>query len=355
MAQAVSQARDFDADDCVGSRVERLATAERLGPDGVLLELVCLTRERPFQEEPQRAPDRPAPWNARLARIRSSSRSTSSLAIGASDIRTAAHLTSPEVAESITYVTPWSPLRTGAGPVHARTLHACAHPCWPCWRLPHSLSRCSRKPVPVIALTNGRWFDGNTFQPADRLQRQWIVPLREAGADRPDPRPGRAPGSSRRSPKPHNHNIDGAVEARSLAAIRKYVADGVFYVKIQGNYPLTDEQRRRLPINRPGAPDVAFAQAFITATGGHPTVAARGDPAAAGVDHPGHRQGRAARHGSISRSIRERELHATWPRSIRALRPDFIKTNLRGPDEFDSRRSDPAFAGRKASIPRYCA
>ena len=147
---------------------------------------------------------------------------------------------------------------------------------------------------PVIALTNGRWFDGNTFQPRtaysvgglfrfekppriDRtldLEGAWIVPpFAEA----------------------HNHNIDGAVEERSLAAIRKYVADGVFYVKIQGNYPLTDEQRRRLPINRPGAPDVAFAQAFITASGGHPTVLHKEILLPQGI--PGYHEGKASRHG----------------------------------------------------------
>ena len=87
----------------------------------------------------------------------------------------------------------------------------------------------------VIAFTNGRWFDGTSFQPRttysvngtlslttpariDRtidLSGTWVIPpFAEA----------------------HNHNIDGAVEERSLGAIRKYVADGVFYVKIQGNY-----------------------------------------------------------------------------------------------------------------------
>jgi hypothetical protein len=68
----------------------------------------------------------------------------------------------------------------------------------------------------------------------------------------------------------HNHNIDGAVEERSRQALRRYVADGVFYVKIQGNYPLTDEFRRRLPMNRADGPDVLLAQSFLTATGGHP-------------------------------------------------------------------------------------
>ena len=200
----------------------------------------------------------------------------------------------------------------------------------------------------VIALTNGRWFDGNSFQPRtaysvngtlsftapariDRtidLSGTWVVPpFAEA----------------------HNHNIDGVVEARSLAAIRKYVADGVFYVKIQGNYALTDEQRRRLPINRPGAPDVAFAQAFITATGGHPTLLHDEILLRQGY-YPG-----IAKEGLRDRVYftidTERELDATWPR-ILALRPDFIKTNLWHSHEFERRRDDPAFIGRKGLDPR---
>jgi hypothetical protein len=199
----------------------------------------------------------------------------------------------------------------------------------------------------VIALTNGRWFDGKSFQlrttysvngtlsftPPARIDRTidlsgtWVVPpFGEA----------------------HNHNVDGAVEARSLAAIRKYVADGVFYVKIQGNYPLTDQQRGRLPINRPGAPDVAFAQAFITATGGHPSFLHEEILLRQGY-YPGLTK-EDLRDKVYFTTDTEAELAATWPR-ILALRPDFIKTNLWYSDEFERRRNDPAFAGRKALNP----
>ena len=199
----------------------------------------------------------------------------------------------------------------------------------------------------AIAFTNGRWFDGQSFQPRttysvngtlsfaapariDRtvdLSGMWVVPpFAEA----------------------HNHNIDGAVEARSLAAIRKYVADGVFYVKIQGNYPLTDQQRAGLPINRPGAPDVAFAQAFITATGGHPAVLHEEILLRQGY-YPGLTKEELRDKVNITIDTEE-ELALTWPR-ILALRPDFIKTNLWYSDEFERRRNDPAFAGRKGLDP----
>jgi imidazolonepropionase-like amidohydrolase len=200
----------------------------------------------------------------------------------------------------------------------------------------------------VIAFTNGRWFDGRSFQHQttysvngtlsfaapkriDRtidLSGTWVVPpFAEA----------------------HNHNIDGAVEARSLAAIRKYVADGVLYVKIQGNYPLTDQQRTGLPINRPGAPDVAFAQAFITAAGGHPTALHEEILLRQGY-YPGLTKEELRNKVFFTIDTGD-ELALKWPR-ILALRPDFVKINLWYSDEFERRRNDPAFAGRKGLDPR---
>jgi imidazolonepropionase-like amidohydrolase len=112
---------------------------------------------------------------------------------------------------------------------------------------------------------------------------------------------------------------------------------------------LTDRQRGRLPINRPGAPDVAFAQAFITATGGHPSIL-----------HEDILLPQGYYKGITKEELRdkvyitidtEEDLVAKWPR-ILAFRPDFIKTNLWYSDEFERRRNDPAFAGRKALDPR---
>jgi imidazolonepropionase-like amidohydrolase len=200
----------------------------------------------------------------------------------------------------------------------------------------------------VIALTNGRWFDGKSFQPRTTFSVNGTLSFTEpARIDRVIDLSGAwvVPPFA----EAHNHNIDGAVEERSLAAIRKYVADGVLYVKIQGNYPLSDQQRGRLPINRPGAPDVAFAQAFITATGGHPSVLHEEILLPQGY-YPGIAKEELRDKVYITIDT-EDQLAAKWPR-ILALRPDFIKTNLWYSDEFERRRNDPAFAGRRALDPR---
>jgi hypothetical protein len=200
----------------------------------------------------------------------------------------------------------------------------------------------------IVALSNGRWFDGTSFQLRTAYSVSGMLSFAEP------PRIDRTIDLAGTWVVPpfgeaHNHNIDGAVEERSLAAIRRYAADGVFYVKIQGNYALTDEQRRRLPINRPGAPDVAFAQAFITATGGHPTLLHEEILLRRGY-YPGIARGGLGERVNFTIDT-ERDLDAKWPR-ILALRPDFIKTNLWYSDEFEQRRTDPAFAGRRGLDPR---
>lgn len=105
------------------------------------------------------------------------------------------------------------------------------------------------------AFVNGQWFDGKGFSArtvhsvdatftlrrptrVDRtldLAGTWVVPpFGEA----------------------HNHNIGTGVEELDRQAIRRYLADGVFYVKSQGNLPLTDAMKIRLGLNRPDSVDI---------------------------------------------------------------------------------------------------
>jgi imidazolonepropionase-like amidohydrolase len=199
----------------------------------------------------------------------------------------------------------------------------------------------------TVAFVNGRWFDGRSFQTrtvysvngvlrfaAPRaigrtidLEGAWIVPpFAEA----------------------HNHNIDGAVEGRALAALRQYAADGVLYVKIQGNYPLSDEMRASLPMNQPGTPDVLLAQTFLTATGGHPIALHESILFAQGFYPKLTREDLNDRlYFTIDAAD---ELEAKWPAILR-LRPDFIKVNLWYSDEHGLRKDDDAYYGRKALDP----
>lgn len=113
----------------------------------------------------------------------------------------------------------------------------------------------SQKP-PNVALTNGKSFDSPTvysvngqfkFKKPTRVDSTldlagiWIVPpFGEA----------------------HNHIIGTGIEEREKRVIQKHLADGVFYVWIQGNLPLTDEMKERLSINRQTSLDVACGFVF---------------------------------------------------------------------------------------------
>jgi imidazolonepropionase-like amidohydrolase len=188
-----------------------------------------------------------------------------------------------------------------------------------------------------VALTNGKWFDGQGFErktmysvdgrfstrkPSriDRtldLNNAWIVPpFAEA----------------------HNHNIGENSEERQQQAIAKYLADGVFYVKIQGNFPLTNDDKRRLGINRPDSVDVIFANAGLTASGAHPIGLAES------IVLPMHPElTRESLSGLRYFTVdSEQDLRAKWPQVL-SSHPDFIKAFLLYSEEYAQRKDNPAY------------
>jgi imidazolonepropionase-like amidohydrolase len=198
-----------------------------------------------------------------------------------------------------------------------------------------------------VALVNGKWFNGKSFdaqtaysvngrftlqKPAavDRtldLAGTWIVPpFGEA----------------------HNHNIGTGVEERDKKAIQKYLADGVFYVKIQGNLPLTDETKRRLKINQQDSIDAVFSQGSLTATGGHPSFLVERILLPQG-SYPGFTPETLRDHRYFTVDS-EADLDKKWPK-ILGQHPDFIKTFLWFSDEFEKRKKDAA-PGQKALDPQ---
>lgn len=211
------------------------------------------------------------------------------------------------------------------------------------------LSEINPQPTPQnFALINGQWFNGKSFEartvysvngqftnkkPArvDRaldLAGTWIVPpFSEA----------------------HNHNIGTGVEAWDKKAIQRYLADGVFYVKIQGNLPLTDEKQSRLGINRHDSVDVVLAQGSLTATGGMPIFLVERILLSQGY-FPGYTRETLKDHRYFTVDS-EAELERKWS-LILSKHPDFIKTFLWFSDEFEKRKDDPAYFGQKGLDPR---
>jgi Amidohydrolase family len=134
--------------------------------------------------------------------------------------------------------------------------------------------------------------------------------------------------------------------------VQRYLADGVFYVKMQGNVPVSDEIRKRIGLDQPDSVDAMLAQEPITATGAHP-----GELAdiffypmiyLPGFSTESHRN------ASIGPVDTVEDLERKWP-AILAQKPDFIKTLLLYSDEYEKRKNDPAYGWNRGMDPRVVA
>jgi (2Fe-2S) ferredoxin len=186
-----------------------------------------------------------------------------------------------------------------------------------------------------VEFTNGKWFIDNEFKSLAvysingvfsfnkpekidttvNLQDSYIIPpLAEA----------------------HNHNIGTGVIDWDKRAIRNYLDAGVFYVKIQGNLPVSQNYKDELNLNRPGTLDVQFAHGNITATNGHPIS----------LVHNLHKRGYYK--GTPIESLEnlryftmdtEDDISNKWP-LISKYNPDFIKIMLINSDQYDRNIND---------------
>jgi imidazolonepropionase-like amidohydrolase len=190
---------------------------------------------------------------------------------------------------------------------------------------------------PNTALVNGRWFNGQSFEPRtvysvdgkftsekpERVERTldltglWIIaPYADA----------------------HNHSIGTGFVDKDQAAVHHYLADGVFYAKMQANVPINDEFKKRIGLNQPDSVDVMLAQELITASHSHPAELA--DifffP---NVYLPGITKETMKNAPTIGPVDKVEDLERKWP-AILAQRPDFIKAVLIYSDEYEKRKND---------------
>jgi hypothetical protein len=209
------------------------------------------------------------------------------------------------------------------------------------------VAQLSERP-PNTALVNGKWFNGHSFEPRtlysvdgkftsqkpDHIDKtldlagMWIVP---PFADA------------------HNHSIGtGRVELDRIA-VHHYLADGVFYVKMQNNVPINEETRRQIPLNQPDSVDAMLAQEAITATGAHPTEL-QDIFFFPMIYLPGFSK-ESYQNASIGPVDTVEDLDRKWP-AILAQKPDFIKAFLLYSDEYEKRKNDPAYAWNRGMDPR---
>jgi hypothetical protein len=203
--------------------------------------------------------------------------------------------------------------------------------------------------VPTYAFVNGQWFNGRTFEPRTTFSLNGLLT-----STRPAHIDHTLDLSDAFIVPPfadaHNHNVGTGDEARDRQAIRRYLADGIFYVKIQGNLPLPAAARARLGLDTASGLDAVFAQgASLTATDGHP-IALFEQVLLPQGQFPGHTAEtlRDVRYFTIDGP---EDLDRKWSRVL-GDSPDFIKVILLYSEEYEKRRTDRAYFGQKGLDPR---
>ena len=188
--------------------------------------------------------------------------------------------------------------------------------------------------------TNGRWFDGRGFTPGRFYSSGGILSSRRpARVDTVIDLKGRyvVPPFG----EAHNHNVEHSPRIDDV--IRRYLRDGVFYVKNPNSLPRTTRPLTG-KVNIPGSIDVAFAMGGLTASGGHPIGVVERN-----IGRGTHT--RADGEGAFYFTIDDLAgLDRKWE-AIRAGKPDFIKTYLLYSEEYAKRKDDPAYFAQRGLDP----
>lgn len=179
---------------------------------------------------------------------------------------------------------------------------------------------------------NGKWFDGQDFENRRFYSVDGVFSAK---------RPARVDSVVDLTDKyvvppfgeAHNHNVENPERVDELA--RRYLQDGIFYVKNPNSLP---NARTSLlgKINIPTSIDVVFANGGLTASGGHPLGVVRRNL------ERGANQEDWAEGGFYFIIDTLADLDRKWGK-ILAGKPDFIKTYLQYSEEYEKRKNDDTY------------
>lgn len=192
----------------------------------------------------------------------------------------------------------------------------------------------------TYAFENALWFDGAGFRSGTFYSANGALTFaRPSSVDETVDLSGRyvVPPFA----EAHNHNIEPRPDLAEV--IRRYLRDGIFYVKIPANPPRA-KAALALRINKRDSIDVVFANGCLTASGGHPIPLAQRN-----LERSGRSEAWAE--GRFYFTIdRIEDLELKWPQVL-ASQPDFIKVLLQYSEEYAHRHGNPLFADRSAVNP----
>ena len=201
--------------------------------------------------------------------------------------------------------------------------------------------------VKSIHFVNGQWFNGKEFIAGDfysvngfltknapssvdtvvDLKQQFIIP-----------------------PFGEAHNHSPETDQDLDVFIERYLADGIFYIKNPNSIPFATNKIKS-KINHPRSVDVIYANGGLTANGGHPTVL---------YNYMLGTTYKKALPGWTTKSFEgeayylinsKEELEKKWP-FILSQKPGFIKFYLIFSEEYEQRKDDTLFNGKKGIDPK---
>lgn len=201
--------------------------------------------------------------------------------------------------------------------------------------------------VKSIHFVNGQWFNGKEFiatefysvngiltknAPASvdtvvDLKQQYIIP-----------------------PFGEAHNHSPETDQDLDVFIERYLADGIYYIKNPNSIPFATNKIKS-KINHPRSVDVIYANGGLTANGGHPTVL---------YNYMLGTTYKKALPGWTTKSFEgeayylinsKEEFEKKWP-FILSQKPGFIKFYLIFSEEYEQRKDDTAFNGKKGIDPK---
>ena len=124
----------------------------------------------------------------------------------------------------------------------------------------------------IYRFVNGRWFDGQGFQPHTFYSVDGTLTRKRPRGDVEtiDLAEGFVMPPFAEA---HNHNLGSAIYLNrefTRQMIQRYLAAGIFYVKIPANAADNAAILRREFVNRPDSVDVSFSNGVLTSRDGHP-------------------------------------------------------------------------------------